>query len=293
MLSMSGFGSGSASGKGRRYHIECASINRKGLEIVVTLPRGLTPLEPQIREEIQKKIARGRLHISLTDELLQPISNSTALINTPAAQHTLKELQKLQKNLKLTSAITLEMILRVPGVLCDASVEPVNLSAAWKPISIALQKALQSLLSMKMKEGKNLVRDLKKHFSFLEQSTKKIKARVPNVLNYRRDQIQARLAALNIPLSNSDPSLLRELALFAEKSDISEEIIRLESHLSQSQELLIDTTTGARTLDYLAQEMFREFNTLSNKANDAEISHHVVHSKSALDKIREQLANLE
>jgi len=290
---MSGFGSGSASDKKRRYHIECASINRKGLEVLVTLPRGLAPLEPQIREEVQKKIARGRLHISLTDELLQPNQSLSSVINTPAAQHAFEELQKLQKTLKLTNAITLEMILRVPGVICDASEEPVNLPAAWKVISVALQKTLQSLLLMKIKEGKNLVRDLKKHFSLLEQTTKKIKTRVPKVLNYRRDQIQARLAALNIPLSQSDPSLLRELALFAEKSDISEEIIRLESHLSQSQELLIDTTTGARTLDYLAQEMFREFNTLSNKANDAEISHHVVQSKSALDKIREQLANLE
>lgn len=290
---MSGFGNGSASGEGRRYRVECASINRKGLEIVVTLPRGLAPLEPQVREEIQKQIHRGRLHVVVTDEILKSAKNSTAFINPRAAQHAYAELQQLQRSLQLTGAITLEMILRIPGVLCDEFLEPINLVEAWPPLRTALQKALQSLLSMKMKEGKNLVNDLKKHFRLLEQATKKIKTRVLAVLHYRRDQMQARLAALNIPLAANDPSLLRELALFAERSDISEEIIRLESHLSQCRELLMKSTTGARTLDYLAQEMFREFNTLSNKANDAEISHWVVQSKSALDKIREQLANLE
>ena len=290
---MSGFGNGSASGERRRYHVECASINRKGLEIIVTLPRGLAPLEPQIREEVQKQIKRGRLHVVVTDEILNSAKISAALINPRAAEHAYSELQKLQRSLKLTGTVTLEMILGIPGVLCDEFLEPINLLEAWTPLCTALQKALQSVLSMKIKEGKNLVRDLKTHFRLLEQTTKKIKTRVPTVLHYRRDQMQARLAALNIPLSSSDPSLLRELALFAERSDISEEIIRLESHLSQCRELLIETATGARTLDYLAQEMFREFNTLSNKANDAEISQCVVQSKSALDKIREQLANLE
>lgn len=290
---MSGFGNGSASGNGRRYHVECASVNRKGLEILVTLPRYLSPLEPQIREEVQKTIVRGRIHISVTDEIIKSQQSQITLVDQNAAQQALEELKQTQQALKLSAPITMELILRMPGVLCTEVTEPINLVATWKPLKIALQKALLSLSSMKMKEGKNLITDLKKRFHLLEKITKKIATRVPIHFQYRRDQLQTRLATLGVPLSQSDPSFLRELAFLAERSDISEELTRLKSHLRQSREILGDSSSTARTLDYLAQEMFREFNTLSNKANDAEISHWVVQSKSELDKIREQLANLE
>ena len=289
---MSGFGSGKTSSHGRRYQVECASVNRKGLEISITLPRRLTSLEPQVREEVQKKFKRGRIHVLVTDEVITPFHKKLSIIDPVAAKSAFKEFQLLQKSLKLTGSITIETLLRVPGVLRDAAVEQVDLTVAWKTLEIALQEALQSLLKMRIKEGKNLGADLKKRVLILEQITKKIQQRVPTLFQNRRDQLIARLRDLSVPLSTEDPSLLRELAFFAERSDINEEVIRLKSHLLQCHELL--TKTGeARTCDYLAQEMFREFNTLANKANDAEISRWVVQSKSELDKIREQLANLE
>jgi uncharacterized protein (TIGR00255 family) len=292
MISMSGFGSGTAKGEGRHYRVECASVNRKGLDIAITLPRGLTSLEPQVREEVQKKINRGRIHVSVTDEMIASPSKKNSILDHAAASHALQDLQRLQQSLKLTGAITLETLLKVPGVLRDGAIEQIDVAAAWKPLQTALQKALQSLLTMKVKEGKNLVADLKKRLSLLEQITGKIQTRVPSLFQNRRDQLRARFTEWSIPLSTEDPSLLRELAFFAERSDINEEVIRIQSHLLQCRELL--TKRGeARTFDYLAQEMFREFNTLTNKANDAEISRWVVQSKSELDKIREQLANLE
>ncbi|OHE76545.1 MAG: YicC family protein [Verrucomicrobia bacterium RIFCSPHIGHO2_12_FULL_41_10] len=293
MVSMSGFGRGSASGQGYRYHVECASVNRKGLEVVIALPKGLISLEPRIREEIQKIIMRGRIQVSVIDEIIGASTTNIPTIDIKAARQLLKEFEKLQKSLHLSGAITLETILRAPGILRVNEPEPIDPTVAWVPLRTALQEALQALLQMKTKEGKNLVTDLKKRFNFLEKATKKIHALVPKILHHRRDQLLLRLGELGSAVEKNDPSLLRELAFFADRSNISEELTRLESHLTQSQDILTQSAPGGRTLDYLAQEMFREFNTLSNKANDAEVSRWVVQSKSELDKIREQLANLE
>ncbi|MFZ4116089.1 MAG: YicC/YloC family endoribonuclease [Chthoniobacterales bacterium] len=292
MISMSGFGSGTAQGDGRRYRVECASVNRKGLDIAITLPRRLTSLEPKVREEVQKKFNRGRIHVSVTEEISASAQKKFPVLDHNAASSALQELQRLQRSLKLTGTITIETVLKVPGVLQDGFIEQIDVVAAWKPLQAALHKALQSLLAMRIKEGKNLVVDLRKRIALLEQIAEKIQTRVPSFFQNRHDQIRARFAEWSIPISTEDPSLLRELAFFVERSDVNEEVIRLKSHLLQCRELL--TKRGeARTFDYLAQEMFREFNTLTNKANDAEISRWVVQAKSELDKIREQLANLE
>lgn len=292
MISMSGFGSGKAESEGYRYCVECSSVNRKGLEIVVVLPRGMTSLEPRVREEVQKKINRGRIHVAITNEIITRSKNPVSIIDPVVVKNVIKEFQHLQNTFKFSGPITLEAMLLVPGVLRHEALENIDLVTVWKPLQIALKKALESHLTMRTREGKNLVTDLKKHISLLVEITKKIQKRSPELFNNRRNQLMARLAELNVPISKEDPSLLRELIFFSERSDINEEVIRLQSHLLQCRELL--TQRGeARTLDYLAQEMFREFNTLANKANDAEISRWVVQSKSEIDKIREQLANLE
>jgi uncharacterized protein (TIGR00255 family) len=127
----------------------------------------------------------------------------------------------------------------------------------------------------------------------LESAAKAIRTRAPAVLRQRRDHLKARLEELGLPLPANDPALARELAFMAERSDITEELTRLESHFVQCRESLESSEQAGRTLDYLAQEMFREFNTLGNKAGDAAISQRVVQSKAELDRIREQVANLE
>jgi len=170
--------------------------------------------------------------------------------------------------------------------------EQVDLTKNWMLIKQALHQALKIFLQMRVKEGKHHASDLKKRVRLLEQTVTKMKERAPMIFQERRTQLSKRLTKLGVPISTDDPSLLRELAIFAERSDIHEELVRLQSHLIQCQELLANAGE-ARTFDYLAQEMFREFNTLGNKANDAAISHWVVQAKSELDKIREQLANLE
>ncbi|MBX9578431.1 MAG: YicC family protein [Chthoniobacterales bacterium] len=289
---MSGFGSGKASGHGRRYHVECASVNRKGLDIVVTLPRGLNALEPQVREEVQKLVKRGRIHIAITEELLTKQTSKNHFINQTAAAAAWKELLDLQRTLKLSTAPSLETLLHLPGIIKEESSHQIDLSDTWKLVQQALSIALKTFLQMRLKEGRHHATDLKKRVRLLEQMVKKMVERAPIIFQHRRTQLGKRLADLGVPIPADSPSLLRELALFAERSDIHEELVRLQSHFIQCQELL-SSAGEARTFDYLAQEMFREFNTLGNKANDATISHWVVQAKSELDKIREQLANLE
>ncbi len=292
MISMSGFGSGKASGQGRRYHVECASVNRKGLDIVVTLPRGFNALEPQVREEIQKLVKRGRIHVSITEEILATTSTKNHFINQTAAIAAWKELLDLQRTLKLSTPPSFDTLLHLPGIIKVESLDEVDLAHTWKLIKQALHQALEAFLQMRIKEGRHHATDLKKRIRVLEQMVKKMKERAPKIFQERRVQLSKRLTKLGIPLPADDASLLRELALFAERSDIHEELVRLQSHLIQCQELLA-SSGEARTFDYLAQEMFREFNTLGNKANDASISQWAVQAKSELDKIREQLANLE
>ena len=292
MISMSGFGTGKGEADGYRYLVECNSVNRKGLEIVVVLPRGLTSLEPRVREEVQKKINRGRIHVAITSEQMTSSAKMGSILDSTVVKKALKEFQDLQKLLHISAPITLETLLLVPGVLRHEVSEECDVVAAWKPIQKALKKALEAHQVMRAREGKNLVADLEQHILLLTKITKKIQARVPKLFENHRHKILARLHELNVPISLEDPSLLRELIFFTERSDINEEVIRLKSHLLQCHELL-KKTGEARTLDYLAQEMFREFNTLANKANDAEISRWVVQSKSEIDKIREQVANLE
>ena len=289
---MSGFGSGKASGHGRCYHVECASVNRKGLDIVVTLPRGLNTLEPQVREEVQKLVKRGRIHVAITEELLTKQTSKNHFINQTAAAAAWKELLDLQRTLKLSTPPSLETLLHLPGIVKEESSQQIDLSDTCKLVQQALSIALNTFLQMRLKEGRHHATDLKKRVRLLEQIVKKMLERAPIIFQHRRTQLGKRLADLGVPIPADSPSLLRELALFAERSDIHEELVRLQSHFIQCQELL-SSAGEARTFDYLAQEMFREFNTLGNKANDATISHWVVQAKSELDKIREQLANLE
>lgn len=292
MISMSGFGSGKASGQGRRYQVECASINRKGLDIAVTLPRGLSALEPQVREEVQKFVKRGRIHVVITEEILTATSIKNHFINQTAAAAAWKELLDLQQTLKIATSPSLDTLLHLPGIVKIESLEQVDLANTWKLLKQALHQALEVLLRMRVKEGKHHGADLNKRIRFLDQMITKMKNRAPRIFQERRIQLSKRLAKLGVPIPTDDPSFLRELALFAERSDIHEELIRLQSHLIQAKELLA-SCGEARTFDYLAQEMFREFNTIGNKANDADVSRWVVQAKSELDKIREQLANLE
>lgn len=292
MESMTGHGRGCAQESGRRITAECASVNRKGLEIAIALPKPLATLEPRVREEVQRMVKRGRVNVTIALESAGPASEQS-VIDKLAAHRALRELTALRNELSLPGEISLEMILRSPGVLKNPQEELPVADELWPTMQAALAQALERMGTMRRKEGGHLATDLSRRIRLLESATKAIRSRVPAVLKQRRDHLKGRLEELGSPVPKNDPALARELALMAERSDITEELTRLESHFVQCREALAGTEPAGRTLDYLAQEMFREFNTLGNKAGDAAISRRVVQSKAELDRIREQVANLE
>jgi len=291
MNSMTGYGRGSFMEAGCRFTVECASVNRKGIEIAVTLPKPLLTLEPKVREEVQRAIHRGRVNVTVTLELSEVAQQS--VIDKAAALRVLRELRALREELSLPGEITLDLLLRSPGVLKNATEEIPEAEILWPILKSALTVALEKMEAMRRKEGAHLVTDLLKRIRLLETAVKAIRTRVPAVLRQRRDHLKKRLEELESPLPADDPSLARELAFMAERSDITEELTRLQSHFQQCRDALAGSEPAGRALDYLAQEMFREFNTLGNKASDAETSRRVVQSKAELDRIREQVANLE
>jgi uncharacterized protein (TIGR00255 family) len=216
-----------------------------------------------------------------------------SIIDKEAARRVLRELKSLRDELSLPGEISLELLLRSPGVLKNTIEEFPSAEELWPVMQTALIQAIKRLSVMRRKEGTHLVADLLKRVRLLEMAAKTIRLRVPAVLKQRREHLRKRLEEFGFPALASEPTLARELALMAERSDITEELTRLESHFLQCREALAGNEAAGRTLDYLAQEMFREFNTLGNKAGDAVISHRVVQSKAELDRIREQVANLE
>jgi uncharacterized protein (TIGR00255 family) len=292
MKSMTGHGRGTAADGGWRCVAECASVNRKGIEIAVALPRPLAVMETRVREEVQRTVHRGRINVSLAVESTGP-SPGGSILDREAARRALAELKALREELGLPGEITLEVLLRSPGVLRASAEESPDPEILWPVVREALQQALGRMGAMRTKEGTHLVSDLLKRVKLLESAAKAIRTRVPAVIKQRRDALRSRLEELGAPTPVNDPALARELALAAERSDITEELTRLESHFAQCREALAGNDPAGRTLDYLAQEMFREFNTLGNKAGDAAISRRVVQSKAELDRIREQTANLE
>jgi uncharacterized protein (TIGR00255 family) len=293
MESMTGHGRASALADGWRLSVECGSVNRKGIEIAISLPKALSMHEPKLREIIQKKISRGRINITVSLENSTNPDTSPGVIDSQAARRALKELQALQSELSLPGPISLELLLRSPGVLRNIAEETPDAEKLLPVLQRVLGEALDRMVAMRKKEGSHLVTDLLKRIKLLESAAKSIRSRVPALLRQRRDHLKSRLEELGLPLPANDPALARELAFMAERSDITEELTRLESHFAQCRESLGGTDPAGRTLDYLAQEMFREFNTLGNKAGDASISQRVVQSKAELDRIREQVANLE
>jgi uncharacterized protein (TIGR00255 family) len=289
---MSGHGRGESSDGATACTVECASVNRKGIEVAVTLPRGLAVLEPRIREIVQGRFSRGRITVSVLVEFGSEMPGD-ACLDLEAARKRLVEFEQARRTLGLPDPVTFAMLVGLPGVIRHAESEAIDPETVWKPVLHALELSMGGLSEMRLAEGRHLGSDLRKRIRILEAAMRFIRRRVPAVAKVRRELMIARLREGGVTIAVDDASLIRELALLAERADITEELTRIESHLAQFLAALDAGGPVGRSLDYLAQELFREFNTLGNKAGDAAISQRVVQSKAELDRIREQVANLE
>ena len=293
MKSMTGYGRGECVQDGFKITVELSSVNRKQGEIAVNLPRELEVLEAQIRDLINRSISRGRLTARVT--LHAPTGRLFARmhLNAPLAKAYARELDRLARQLHLPGPVTLDHLVRAPGVF-QTDEDIAEAEDFWPALKQALKQALAALVKMREQEGVHLARDLAAHVGVMRKSAAKVQKETPEVQQRYRKQLVARIqsAGLETPAAD-DERLLKEVVLFADRSDISEELARLQSHFQQFEDCLRSREPVGRMLDFLAQEMNREINTIGAKANDSLISREVVKLKAELEKFREQAQNVE
>lgn len=293
MKSMTGYGRGECSRDGFKVTVELSSVNRKQSEISVNLPREMEALEAPIRDVVNRNVSRGRLTVRVSLHTSASKSAARMHINLDLAKAYSRELEKLAKHLKLGGPVTLDHLLRAPGVF-QTDEELADAEDLWPAVERALKQALAALLKMRSREGDHLAKDLGKRVAIMRECTERVQKQSPQSTERYRQHLIERIknAGLATPL-HEDERLLKEVVFFADRSDISEELTRLQSHFQQFDDSAKSEEPVGRMLDFLAQEMNREINTIGSKANDAVISREVVTLKAELEKFREQAQNVE
>ncbi|MFM8887406.1 MAG: YicC/YloC family endoribonuclease [Chthoniobacterales bacterium] len=288
MKSMTGFGRGECVAKGLRYSVEISTVNRRNAEIVINLPRELCVLENSVRESVAPVVTRGRATVTVAVSG----GNAKRLALDPDLFRKLHaELVRQQRALKIPGAPTVSDVIQLYAATArdSASAAAPDAPAVLK----ATKSALRSLETMRAKEGAHLAKELQRLLDIFCRQISAIAKLAPSVTTKHREAMRARLAALEPSFATDDERLARELALFADRSDITEELSRLDSHVAQFRAGLSSKEANGRALDFLAQEMFRECNTIGSKANSAAVTRHVVAAKTELERLREQVQNVE
>lgn len=290
--SMTGFGRGEASANRTIAVAEVRTVNSRFLEVTSRLPRTMSLRENDVKELVRTKFARGKVNIVVT--LSQENGDEFPLkINTAAAKAYYKLLKNLSKSVNVNENITLDHLLHFPEVIEMGSLEESS-EREWTIVQKALTKALDDATKMRSSEGSELMKDLKKRIKRIEELLNRIERIAVTRLPQERERLQARLKELVGDSSIIDGGRLEvEVALLADKLDVTEECVRFRSHNKFFLEGLADDESAGRKLNFLTQEMNREANTIGSKANNAEIAHLVVIVKDELEKIREQLQNIE
>ena len=290
---MTGYGRGECSQNGFKLTVELSSVNRKQTEISVTLPREMEMLEAQVRDLINRYISRGRLNVRVGLHAGTSEVSARMHLNVPLAKAYARELTKLARQLNLPGPVTLDHLARAPGVF-QTDEQLVEEQDFWPAVERALKKALGALVKMREREGANLALDLAKRIDLMRAATNRIQKHAPTVAERYREQLLERIRSAGLEAPGvEDDRLLKEVVYFGDRSDISEELTRLQSHYQQFQHCRKSRGPVGRTLDFLAQEMNREVNTIGSKANDSLISREVVNLKAELEKFREQAQNVE
>jgi uncharacterized protein (TIGR00255 family) len=293
--SMTGFGEASISVDGVNYALEIRSLNNKYLKVTVRLPEDLQSLEAPLEAQVRHRVVRGT--VTITCKVVDTSMSAAHEINTEALQRYLQQLTSVAEVTDGGLRTDIASLLSLPGVLQQPVDEQARIERAREVLGRLLDQACDKLMEMRLREGKMLLDDLMAHQKGILERLRIVSDRAPVVVDeYQRrleERINSLLAERSVDFEAAD--IIREVAIFAEKSDIAEETARLGGHMEQFQELITrkgDKPMG-RTLDFLAQEMLREANTIASKSNDATISREIVEIKGAIDRIKEQVQNVE
>ncbi len=289
--SMTGYGKKDATSQQAGVTVEIRSVNHRFLEVAVRVPRSLTQLEDQIRKAVQQRCLRGRVDVSVSVHSAGGSLKAVHIDQALAKQYH-SALKKLQKTLGLRGAVDISVLAGFRDIVSIAD-EPVDAEHLGKTVLRVLGGALTDLEKMRRREGDALAKDLAVHLDAIRAAKSTVAEKAPELAKTAFERMKGRIESL---LNNElpDPARLQqELALYADRSDISEELVRLESHMLQFDQTLRSKESVGKTLEFLLQEMGREVNTIGSKASDADIAALVVRMKAELEKLREQVQNVE
>jgi uncharacterized protein (TIGR00255 family) len=291
--SMTGYGKAEAVLAGRKFTMEMKSVNHRFLEISLRLPGMLLPLEGEIKKRIGEKFSRGRIEATLrVDGDGNAENEGRFTLNLPLVRNYHALLHQLKEELHLGDEITLAVMagFRDAFVPAETVQDPATL---WEGLSKILADAIRTLTEMREKEGESLKRDLTTRLDRIAGFLEGIAGRAPQVVLDYQKRLTDRVRELTGGMVIDEARLLQEVAIMAEKSDITEEVVRFRSHIGQFNDLLAGADAAGRKIDFLIQEMGREINTIGSKSGNAEISRNVIEIKSELAKLREQVQNIE
>jgi uncharacterized protein (TIGR00255 family) len=290
---MTGFGEARHQTDGLAVAVEVRTINSRHFKLSYRASEGYGSLEPDVEAIARDTIRRGTVQLNLRVE--RHASADDYKINTAVLERYRAQLEAFMKQSGQSQPLDLSALLALPGVVDEHSRAEHDPRDDWPAIEPVVIKALAATTKMRTDEGAALAADLDNNGRQVKQLLDQVAARAPAVVeSYQTrlaQRVQQSLTELNVTVGHAD--LIREVSLFADRSDISEEMIRLRSHLQQYDEALRMTEGSGRKLEFIVQEMGREVNTIGSKANDAEISRHVIDMKSALERVREQIQNVE
>jgi uncharacterized protein (TIGR00255 family) len=288
---MTGYGRAFHECKNRNFTIEIRSVNHRYLDLNVKMPRSLTSLEDKIRKKLQEKLSRGKVDIYITQTVLETES-SKALLNKNLSDSIVKCLQEINERYELKESLSLSLIAKFPDVITIEQKDE-DLEEIWNNLKIPLSEAIDILVSMRLKEGVKLREDIELKCSSIDILVNRIDEKSIRVVEQYKTKLNDRIKEL-IGDSNVDENrLAMEVAIFSDKACIDEEIVRLRSHVSQLKESLNSNEPIGRKLDFIVQEMNREANTIASKANDVDVVHLVLDVKNDIEKIREQVQNIQ
>ena len=293
LLSMTGFGEAHCQQDGLAVVVEVRAINSRFFKLSVRTSEGYGVLEPQIEAIVRKSVRRGAIQVTVRVE--RNSSPEDFKINPDVLDRYRSQLDSLRQQWHLSETVPVEALLLLPGVVNDSSATPADTTTNWAVIRPTLQAAMESLARMRAEEGRAMATDLRANCRAAAASLQQIQQRAPLVVEAYRARLEERLKRIlgqhEVILDPAD--VIKEVSLFAERGDISEEIVRLRSHLDQFETIMGLPESAGRKLEFLTQEMFREINTIGSKANDVEIARHVIEIKTAVERIREMIHNIE
>lgn len=289
--SMTGFGRGEAKDLGYHFSVEMKSVNYRFQETIVKMPRTFLSFEDTIRKIIQEKVKRGRVEIYVNLKETEERKRMVKVDKDLTLKYDIS-LKELAQSLNTTYHTDIYRLVNLPEVL-SIEEEEIEAEILWPVLENAIQLALAQLLDMRLQEGERLESDLRQRIVLMQQLAQAIADRAPKVVIEYQEKLREKLKDLLGNVEIDESRVAMEVALLADKASIDEEVVRLKSHLEEFAQTLSSSEPVGRKLDFLVQEMNREINTVGSKANDLEITKLVVEGKSELEKIREQIQNIE